>query len=130
MMLFVLSDVMSASALPCMAVTIEEASVLLVCHGHHHLTGFLFPSPATSSDTFSLDAGSFSFQTVLTEARVADGGIWGGEIDISLLSLHVSASLKSLFYYLHSSSGNASVLDSQDTRTTEAEKDMSSWRKC
>lgn len=112
------------------AVTTEEASMPLVCHGHHHLTGFLFPSPATSSGTFSLDAGSFSFQTVLTVAIVADGGIWGKGTHISLLSLHASASLKSLFYYLHSSSSNASVLDSQDTRITEEEKDMSSCRKC
>lgn len=130
MMLFVLSDGMSTSALHFMAVTTEEAPVPLVCHGHHHFTGFLCPSPAMSSVTFSLDAGPFSFQTVLTVTTVADGGIWGGGTDISLFSLHVSASLKSLFYYLHSSSGNASVLDSQDTRITEEEKDISSRRKC
>lgn len=129
-MLFVLSDEMSTSALHCMAATTEEASVPLVCHGRHHLIGFLLPSPATSSGPLSLDAGSFSSQTVLTVALVADGGIWGGGTDIWLLCLHASASLKSLFYYLHSSSGNASVLDSQDTRITEVEKDMSSCRKC
>lgn len=66
--------------------------------------------------------GPFSFQAVLTVAIVTDGGIWAGGTDISLFSLHVGASLKSLFYYLPSSSGNASVSDSQDTRITEGKR--------